>query len=281
MRKIMDFNDSWTFQKGDSEIISVTLPHTWNAKDGTDGGNDYWRGTAEYRKVFAKPELLPHERLFIEFQGAAMTADVSLNGQDLAHHEGGYSTFRADLTDALQQENRLLVRVDNGENDRVYPQKADFTFYGGLYRDVKLIVVPEEHFELIESGTPGIHVSTVLSDDLSQVTVTVRTWHNADQVTITVNGEEKTVKDTAEFVIDNPHLWNGKKDPYLYTAKAVLLSGDEVSADFGIRKIAFDPSVGFILNNQPLRLVGTARHQDREYSYSPNTNHHQFSFIWT
>ena len=262
--KRLSFNENWIFQKPGCAFESVTLPHTWNAKDGTDGGNDYYRGTCVYEKRFAKPELQEGEELWIEFRGAAMTADVSLNGEKLSHHEGGYSTFRVNLTQDLRAENLLTVCVDNSKNDRVYPQKADFTFYGGLYRDVYLLVVPQEHFELAYYGTPGIKVTPVLSDDLKTATVTVQTWHNAESAEITVNGETKTVRDTAEFVIKKPRLWNGLHDPYLYTASAKLRSGDEVSASFGIRKIGFDSGKGFLLNGRPYRLCGAARHQDRE-----------------
>jgi len=262
--KRLSFHEYWIFQKPGCAFEAVTLPHTWNAKDGTDGGNDYYRGTCVYEKSFAKPALQDGEELWIEFRGAAMTADVSLNGRKLAHHEGGYSTFRVNLTEALAEENVLSVSVDNGKNDRVYPQKADFTFYGGLYRDVYLLIVPQEHFELAYYGTPGIKVTPVLSDDLKTATVTVQTWHNAESVEITVNGEAKPVRDTAEFVIKKPRLWNGLHDPYLYTASAKLRSGDEVSAAFGIRKIGFDPEKGFLLNGRPYRLCGAARHQDRE-----------------
>ena len=261
MRNTILFNDNWTFIK-EGQAESVTLPHTWNAKDGTDGKNDYYRGTCEYKKTFARPETAGET--WLEFRGAAMTAEVFLNGQKLARHKGGYSTFRVNLTDALREENELTVTVDNGANRRVYPQKADFTFYGGLYRDVYLITVPKEHFQLDYFGGNGIKVTPVLSDDLSHATVTVETWHNADAVEITINGETKTVKDTAVFEIEKPRLWNGKKDPFLYIATAKLPGGDEVSVDFGIRKIAFDAQKGFLLNNEILRLCGAARHQDRE-----------------
>ena len=263
MRKTVLWNDDWRFGK-EGVFETVTLPHTWNAKDGTDGGNDYYRGTCVYEKSFAKPALQDGEELWIEFRGAAMTADVSLNGEKLAHHEGGYSTFRVNLTQDLRAENLLTVCVDNSKNDRVYPQKADFTFYGGLYRDVYLLTVPREHFELEYCGTPGIKITPVLSDDLKTATVTVQTWHNAERVDITVNGETKTVRDTAVFVIEKPHLWNGTSDPYLYTASAKLSSGDEIRTSFGIRRIGFDPEKGFLLNGKPYRLCGAARHQDRE-----------------
>ena len=261
--KRLNYNENWIFQKPGCAFESVTLPHTWNAKDGTDGGNDYYRGTCVYEKRFAKPALQEGEELWIEFRGAAMTADVSLNGKTLAHHEGGYSTFRVDLTDALQEENLLLVAVDNSDNDRVYPQKADFTFYGGLYRDVKLILVPAEHFELLKDGTPGIKVTPVVDLEKHSATVTVETWHNAERVEITVNGETKTVERSAEFVIGNVRLWDGLEDPYLYTAAARLGSGDEVSVRFGCREFHIDPERGFFLNGRSYPLRGVSRHQDR------------------
>ena len=263
MRNTVLWNDNWIFEKEDTET-AVTLPHTWNAIDGQDGGNDYWRGTCWYRKHFPRPALTPGEELWVEFRGAAMTAEVYLNGKLLAVHEGGYSTFRVNLTDGMEADNLLSVAVDNSPNRRVYPQKADFTFYGGIYRDVYLITVPREHFELGYHGTPGIQVTPMLSDDLKTAAVMVRTWHNAGSVDITVNGETKTVENTAVFTLENPHLWNGKADPYLYTAAAMLKSGDSVNTAFGIRKIAFDPEKGFLLNNQVLRLCGAARHQDRQ-----------------
>lgn len=261
MRNTILFNDQWIFIKeGCAE--SVNLLHTWNAKDGQDGGNDYYRGTCTYQKRFVRPET--DGEVWLQFNGAAMTTEVFLNGQRLARHEGGYSTFRVNLTDDLLAENKLTVTVDNGRNRSVYPQKADFTFYGGLYRDVMLIEVPKEHFALDYFGGSGIKVTPVLSANLHHATVTVETWHNAESVEITVNGETKNVKGTAVFEIENPHLWSGKKDPYLYTATARLPGGDEVSVDFGIRRIDFDAQEGFLLNNEVLRLCGAARHQDRE-----------------
>ena len=261
MRTKVKFNDNWTFIKEGKEE-AVSLPHTWNAKDGTDGRNDYYRGTCFYKKHFKRPES--DGEVWLEFAGAAMSARVTLNGKVLKEHKGGYSTFRVDLTEALEEENELIVAVDNGVNREVYPQKADFTFYGGLYRNVYLLCVPKEHFDLDYYGGPGIRVTPELSEDLSAATVTVETWHNANNVKITCNNETQTVENKAVFTIEHPHLWDGKKDPFMYTVTAELESGDRVSADFGIRRIAFDPEKGFLLNNRVLRLCGTARHQDRE-----------------
>ena len=274
MRKIVNFNRNWLFSKT-AEIPAdlpsgweeISLPHTWNAVDGQDGGNDYWRGTAVYCKEFEKPTLESGGRAVLEFLGAAMTADVYVNGQRLAHHEGGYSTFRVDITDALQGENLLCVAVDNSNNDRVYPQKADFTFYGGLYRSVNLILVPENHFELCRDGAPGINVTPVVRE--RNAAVTVETWQNGEgSVTMTVAGMKKTVPSenghaAAEFFIENVRLWNGIEDPYLYEAKAEY-GGDEIRTKFGCRTIGFDPEKGFLLNGSVYPLRGVSRHQDRK-----------------
>lgn len=276
MRTIQPFCDNWSFAKS-AQIPAtlpagweaVTLPHTWNAVDGQDGGNDYWRGTAMYCKAFDRPELEAGGRAYLEFLGAAMTAEVWLNGRKLACHEGGYSTFRVDITDALAEENLLCVSVDNSDNDRVYPQKADFTFYGGLYRGVNLIVVPESHFELGYCGTPGIKVTPVVSEDLKSAIVTVETWQNRGNVTFTVDGQAKTVPSEnghaqAVFTLENVHLWGGVDDPFLYAAEATLDSGDRVSVRFGCRKFVIDPQKGFLLNGRSYPLRGVSRHQDRK-----------------
>ncbi len=273
MRQHIKFNDNWYFSKTTvlpealpAHWEKISLPHTWNAQDGQDGGNDYWRGTAMYAKQFQTPDI-NKERVFLELLGAAMTADVYVNGTHLAHHEGGYSTFRVDITDCLKEENLRCVTVDNGVNDRVYPQKADFTFYGGLYRDVNLVIVPEAHFELKKDGTPGIKVTSVVTGE--NATVTVETWQNGEgDVTITIGEDSKTVPSVeghavAEFVIENVHLWNGVEDPYLYTAKASY-GDDEIQTRFGCRTIAFDAEKGFLLNGNVYPLRGVSRHQDRK-----------------
>ena len=238
MRTTRTISEGWRFLKAAMPPATavhyapqgeaVTLPHTWNALDGQDGGNDYHRGLGWYVREFSAEEL-SGEKIFLEINGANHTAEVWLNGKQLARHEGGYSTFRVELTEARGETNTLAICVDNRDNDSVYPQKADFTFYGGLYREVKLIAVPEEHFELLKDGTPGIKVTPVVDLENRRAAVTVETWHNAASVDITVNGETKTVEHKAEFVIENVRLWDGVDDPFLYTATAKLPSGDEVS----------------------------------------------------
>ena len=269
MRNITTLSEGWRFVKNADSALdaaaqtgeAVRLPHTWNAADGQDGGNDYHRGTCWYVRELNAEETAG-DCVYLELNGAAMTAEVYLNGEKLARHEGGYSAFRVELTAKLAEKNILAVSASNEDNTTVYPQKADFTFYGGLYRDVKLISVPAEHFELVKDGTPGIKVTPVVDLETRRATVTVETWHNGKSVEITLNGETKTVERKAEFVIDDVHLWDGLDDPYLYTATARLPSGDEVSARFGCRVFACDPQRGFFLNGRSYPLRGVSRHQD-------------------
>ncbi|MBR1585584.1 MAG: glycoside hydrolase family 2 protein [Clostridia bacterium] len=276
MRKITILKDGWRFLKADIALEqamenagqgeAVSLPHTWNAVDGQDGGNDYHRGTCWYVRELTAEELAG-EAVFLEINGAAMTADVYFNGKHLTHHEGGYSAFRVELTEERAEKNILAISVNNADNDTVYPQKADFTFYGGLYREVKLITVPKNHFELIKDGTPGIKVTPIVDLEKKTASVTVETWQNAEQVSMTVNGETKTVPSVdghaqAEFVIENVHLWDGVDDPYLYTAAAKLDNGDEISARFGCRAYHCDPENGFFLNGRSYPLRGVSHHQD-------------------
>ena len=277
MRTIIPFDDSWTFCKPGEPVRPVKLPHTWNAADGQDGGNDYWRGTASYEKHFAKPPMKDGEHCFIEFNGVAMTADVILNGRLLAHHEGGYSTFRVDLTESLKEENFLTAKVDNSANDRVYPQMADFTFYGGIYRDVKLIVVPEVHFELLKDGTPGIKVTPDVNLETREASVMIETWQSGgSEVRIqiqTEHGKEFRKTDAqnghavTNVILKNVHLWDGLDDPYLYTVTAELVHNgdvtDIISTRFGCRTFHIDPEKGFFLNGRSYPLRGVSRHQDR------------------
>lgn len=269
MRKIISLNNNWKFSKtSPSEALEcVHLPHTWNAIDGQDGGNDYYRGTCYYTRQLEKPQMNPGDEVWLEFLGAAHTAEVFFNGEKLCHHEGGYSAFRVKLEN-WKADNTILVTLDNSENTKVYPQRADFTFYGGLYRDVNLLVVPSSHFELGYCGTPGIKVTPSVDLDAKTATVTVETWQNgADAVTMEVAGQVQNVPSIdgyakAVFVIENVHLWDGIDDPYLYTAAAVLPSGDRVSTRFGCRKYEIDPQRGFILNGRSYPLRGGSRHQD-------------------
>ena len=273
MRKELLINNDWSFRYFDGTVTNVNIPHTWNNLDGQDGGNDYKRGTCVYEKLFSAPEHSADERVYIDFAGVNASAKVILNGNVVATHDGGYSTFRADITDYLQPENKMVVEVDNSKNDRVYPQKADFTFYGGIYRNVKFIIVNKNHFDLDHFGGPGIAVNAEVKGKDAEVWV--RTWHNAENgsVAITLKDAEGNVVANGEgtdtkIMLQNVHLWDGIEDPYLYTCEAVLsVNGvpmDAVSTTFGARTFRIDPKEGFFLNGRSYPLRGVCRHQDRK-----------------
>ncbi len=284
MRNIVNFNRKWAFAKGVSQVPAaidplwnwVNLPHSWNAIDGQDGGNDYYRGTCCYAKSFEKMDLPAADRYYLEIQGANSSADAYLNGKHLAHHDGGYSTWRVDMTDALQLNNMLVILVDNAANDRVYPQVADFTFYGGIYRDVNIVCVSESHFDLDHFGGPGIKVTPVMDGANANVEVEVYLSNTKMgqylQYTV-LDAEGNPVHNVAtddtkiNVTIENAHLWQGRKDPYLYTVEVNLVEDkeilDNVYARFGCRSFEIDPEKGFILNGESYPLRGVSRHQDR------------------
>ena len=283
MRTVLNLNRMWAFSKGVAEAPSevpltwnfVNLPHTWNALDGQDSGGDYWRGTACYAKKLSKADLPVADRYYLEINGASASGDVILNGKHLAHHDGGYSTWRVDLTDTLENDNLLAVLVDNAPSDKVYPQVADFTFYGGLYRNVNLICVNHSHFDLDYHGGPGIKVTPTVENQDAIVDVEVWITNRKKNQRIRyslLNGEGTVIGTyeggkTAKFRIKNAHLWQGKKDPYLYSMQADLMENgevlDTVSTRFGCRSFVIDPERGFILNGVDYPLRGVARHQDR------------------
>ena len=191
-----------------------------------------------------------------------------LNGSPVCNHDGGYSTFRANITELLRDENELTVEVDNSKNDRVYPQKADFTFYGGIYRDVSLMVVSKNHFTLDYFGGPGIRITpTVQGADAS---VQVTTWHEVSIELLDAAGNTVTTGKGPDITLTifNAHLWNGVKDPYLYSCKARLVVNgtveDETTTRFGVRSFKVDPKKGFFLNGKSYPLHGVSRHQDRK-----------------
>ena len=273
MREITKIMKGWEFTGPDGTTTTVDLPHTWNARDGQDGGNDYWRGTCIYRTRFAAPQFnTASQQVWIQFDGVNASAHVVLNGSPVCNHDGGYSTFRANITELLRDENELTVEVDNSKNDRVYPQKADFTFYGGIYRDVSLMVVSKNHFTLDYFGGPGIRITpTVQGADAS---VQVTTWHAGEgEVSIELLDAAGNTVATGKgpditLTIFNAHLWNGVKDPYLYSCKARLVVNgtveDETTTRFGVRSFKVDPKKGFFLNGKSYPLHGVSRHQDRK-----------------
>ena len=284
MREVLNLNAKWAFTKNATEIPSeinnkwdfVNLPHCWNAIDGQDGGNDYYRGTCYYAKELEKPELPTADLYYLEIRGANSSADVYVNGKHLAHHDGGYSTWRVNITEEITDKILLVITVDNAPNQVVYPQTADFTFYGGLYRDVNLVCVNESHFDLDYFGGTGLAITPTI--DGNNATVHVDTYITNSKMGQKVcysllDKEGKVVATTqsddtsCDLTIENVHLWHGRKDPYLYTAKVDLMENDvvldSVSARFGCRTFEIDAQRGFILNGEEYPLRGVSRHQDR------------------
>lgn len=283
MRKFVNLNDNWIFTYHDGNKQTVNIPHTWNNIDGQDGGNDYYRGTCTYNKTFEAPLFNENQCVYLQFKGVNASAKVYLNGNIIITHDGGYSTFRVDITDHIRETNELTVEVDNSVNDKVYPQKADFTFYGGIYRDVDLIILNKNHFDMDHYGGNGLMITPVV-DGLNGK-VNVKTWNNCEgDVSVSLLDADGCVVASGngtdcDITIENVHLWNGLDDPYLYSCKAVLsVDGnnvDEISAKFGVRSFRVDPKEGFFLNGKSYPLRGVCRHQDwKGIGNAITTEHH-------
>ena len=285
MKQIIPINEGWHFLKNCAEApaavpagaVRVDLPHCWNALDGQDGGSDYWRGPCCYLKTIQRPA---GKHVYVEVEAASSVGKIIVNGVEKAFHKGGYSLFRAEVTDVLQDgENLIAIWVDNSARDDVYPQMADFTFYGGLYRGVNLIVTEDSRFDLDYFGGSGFDISTTVDGSDAVVALTA-------YVTNPVEGQsvEFIIRDTAgkivasvvrpaaartyaEVRIEDVHLWQGVQDPYLYSAEALLTMHNEtldaVSANLGVRTYTVDPQKGFFLNGVLTPLRGVSRHQDR------------------
>ncbi len=255
----------------------VALPHTWNNLDGQDGGSDYYRGKCWYQ--ISLPDPTPGKEQYIQLDGANHVARVWCNGEYLGEHRGGFATFRFDLTPHLKATgNMLAVSVDNGDDTHVYPQQADFTFFGGLYRNVTFVEVEKAHFDLMKRGTRGVFVTPRPDGDKAHLRVDAFPVNAAggkvtcavlDAQGAQVLSGEAEAQDHTTFALswENPHLWQGVKDPYLYTARFTLTQNgetvDQVTVPFGIRAYRVDPNEGFILNGQSHPLRGVCRHQDR------------------
>lgn len=279
MRETVNINEGWKFIARDiavgeaatAEGVDVSLPHTWNGKDGQDGGNDYVRAAYWYVRSLARPALEENGRAYLQFKGVNASAEVYVNGKKLAVHHGGYSKFRVDITDVLEEENVVAVRADNRVTDTVYPQTADFTFYGGIYRDVDLLTVSADRFDLDYYGAPGIKLTPTVEEGVGKLVCEAFVCGEGEvRITVT-DGEGKTVATDVgghvTLTVPDPHLWNGVEDPYLYRATATLVAHgkatDEIYADFGFRTFRIDPDRGFILNGKEVPLRGVCRHQDR------------------
>ena len=281
MRNILNLNQDWLFVKNSNDIAqkegeNINLPHSWNAIDGQDGGNDYFRGSCVYHKTLIKSELPQADLYYLEIKGANSSADVYVGGEKLAHHDGGYSTWRVNLTDHITDETQIAIVVDNSANETVYPQMADFTFYGGIYRDVNLICVNKAHFDLDYYGGYGLMITPVMEGANANVEVKVFVKDLAPnhKLVYTIYDREETKIDQIEttdtavnFTIANARLWHGRKDPYLYCCEVEIVEDgtvlDNVCHRFGCRSFKIDPEKGFILNGEEYPLRGVSRHQDR------------------
>jgi len=281
VRNIVNLNSDWLFCKNTADISlcegeKISLPHTWNAEDGFDGGNDYFRGSCLYKKTLEKSSLPEADLYYLEFRGANSSADVYVGGKKLAHHDGGYSTWRVNITEEITDATEIAVVVDNAPNETVYPQMADFTFYGGLYRNVNLVCVNKAHFDLDYYGAPGIKITPAIEgkDAKVEVEVYVKDLTEGQKIVYTIYDKEEneiakaeTTETKVNLEIKNVHLWNGRKDPYLYCCEAEIVEGetviDNVCSRFGCRTFKIDPDNGFILNGEEYPLRGVSRHQDR------------------
>ena len=272
MRRIININNDWQFFKCDCPdlIEKVNVPHTWNGLDGQDGGGDYWRGECIYKRHF-KVERKDNEEVFIRFNGVNQEAEVFVNGHLVGSHHSGYSAFCFNITEFLEEENELEVKVSNAYTRIIYPQKADFTFYGGIYRDVNLIVVNKTHFDLDYHAAKGIQLDPKIIDNDGILVVTPYCKNKEAKTEVKVFDKEGNLVASGlgneEIKIPNVIRWHGLKNPYLYKVEAnLVLDGevvDQINEEIGFRTFSVDPKKGFILNGEVYPLRGVSKHQDR------------------
>jgi len=303
-RQRVDLNASWRFVRtdvpgaqapgfDDSAWTPVTVPHTWNARDGEDGGNNYYRGVGWYRRHYTPPATFSGKKLWLDFAGADTVTDVWVNGTYLGQHRGGYARFRFDATAALKLgvDNVIAVKVNNAPDPAVAPLSADFTFFGGIYRSVGLIVTDPLSVRLLDNAGPGLYLrQRSVGKASATVDLTTKAWNNstsartvaihavvtdaadnvvADTTTTPVSVAAATGLQTTQTVtIANPRLWQGRTDPYLYKANVEVrdtVAGtvtDTVTQPLGLRAVTIDANTGMFLNGAHLSLHGVNRHQD-------------------
>ena len=300
-------NNDWNFrfshqvQKGTE--VRVDLPHTWNAQDALSGKIDYKRGIGNYEKnLFIRPEW-KGKRLFIRFEGVNNIADVFINRRHIGEHRGGYGAFIFEITGKVEygKENSILVRVNNGEQLDIMPLVGDFNFYGGIYRDVNLLITDETCISPLDYASPGVRL---IQDSVSHRYAKVRaivdlsngsSGNQEVELNVRLLDGQRVVKEGTKnvnlsgnevmqqeltFEIDQPHLWNGRQDPFLYQAEVTLFRNgqmvDRVTQPLGLRFYRIDPDKGFFLNGKHLPLQGVCRHQDRsEVGNALRPQHHE------
>lgn len=303
MRQVINLNENWKFIQQNvglpehfpEDWKSIDLPHTWNAVDGHDGNGSYDRGCYWYARKFTTPKQpLAGGRVYVEVPAAGQQATVYVNGKRVTYHEGGYSAFRADITELCRedQENLLVIACSNEYKDSVYPQSADFTFYGGLYRGVTLISVPDTHFELMYFGGPGVMITPKPCPDTGGAVFEIKSWVVHPDENFTVSYVIKDAKGNEAAAASRPaddpavtlyipdvRLWE-MGSPYLYTVEATLVRRneiyDQVSLQTGVRSFSCDPDKGFIMNGKKIPLRGVSRHQDLLYKGNALTREDHF-----
>lgn len=292
MVKKTAINMQWDFYKNPTQREAlaqqhgerIDLPHTWNGIDGQDGGSDFYRGVCWYRKEL-KLEEADGGLIYLDFEGANSVCEVFVEGEFCFRHEGGYSGFRVDVTKYAGKTVVLEIAVDNRHDETIYPLFADFTFYGGIYRNVNVLYVPAVHFEKNNLASCGVFVrqlevskeaakvridATVVSLlDGAEIVCQTR-WLDADQNEVMKVERQARCKDREQFsfdiVIENPVLWDGVENAYLYQVEMNLyMNGmvlESLSIPTGLRFFEFDEEKGFFLNGRSLKLNGVSRHQD-------------------
>lgn len=304
VRRDVLINDNWMFrfahQVSHKSERRVDLPHTWNAKDALAGIPDYYRGTANYTRVLKIPEGWKGKRLFLRFEGANTVTDVFINQRHIGEHRGGYGAFVFEITDWIEygKDNQLQVSVSNALHLDVMPLVGDFNFYGGIYRDVHLLVTEETCISPLDYASPGVYliqesVSPQRADVKARIAVSGLAVDNVN-LNVRVYDGKKVVKEAVQPVevkpskvmyvdvpitIGTPHLWNGRQDPFMYRVEVTLSKGDrildKVEQPLGVRFFELDADRGFSLNGRPLRLHGVCRHQDRiEVGNALRPEHH-------
>ena len=273
--KIININKDWEFEKEGVKSV-VSLPHTWNGTDGQNGEHGYFQGKCVYRKNLDKANGV----CYIEFNGANSVTEVFINNNKVGTHKGGYSMFRFRIDGYLTQDKNLLeVFVDNTIVPEVFPTSADFTFYGGIYRDVNLIYAENVRFSLDDGSRDGITAIPQRVGDVWKLSVKAAvTGAGKDAVCVfelkddkgNVVARDTRPSDAAESVLEisSPRLWDGVKDPYLYTLYCAVVKNaktiDERNIPVGFREIEFTSDKGCFLNGRHIKLKGVSRHQDRE-----------------
>lgn len=285
-----DWNFRFSHQVNKNSSRRVDLPHTWNAQDALSGKPDYKRGIGNYdKKLFIRSEW-KGKRLFLRFEGANCVSNVFINGKQIGEHRGGYGAFIFEITDKVNygKNNTVLVRVNNGEQLDVMPLVGDFNFYGGIYRDVHLLVTEDICISPLDYASPGVylfqqHVGEKQAAVLVRINLSNGTEHprqatlrlqvkEGDKVVyqadkkVTVAPHTSVQPEEMSFTLLNPRLWNGREDPFMYQTVITLVKDgkeiDKVEQPLGLRYYATDADRGFFLNGKHLPLHGVCRHQE-------------------